>query len=108
MKQVRSVVQNIWNQDLEYNEETRNNNWIILKLDTPLDFNDEVQPVCLPSPNWAPNTDSFNHCFVSGWGNSELKGNSSNTLQWIDVSFLINDVCKQSYKSISNDIICTG
>ena len=101
-KQVRTVVQNVWNQDLEFNAETRNNDWIILKLDTPLDFNDEVQPVCLPSPNWAPNTDSFNHCFVSGWGNS------SNTLQWIDVSFLINDACKQSYESISNDIICTG
>ena len=107
-KQVRTVVQNVWNQDLEFNAETRNNDWIILKLDTPLDFNDEVQPVCLPSPNWAPNIDSFNHCFVSGWGNSELERNSSNTLQWIEVLFLINDVCKQSYESISNDNICTG
>ena len=110
MKQVRIVVQNVWNQDLEYNEENRNNDWIILKLDTPLDFNDEVQPACLPFPNWSPDTDSYNRCFVSGWGALEFEVNSTNTLQWIEVPALTNEVCKQSYgnESISDDIICAG
>ena len=79
-------------------------------MDTPLDFNDEVQPACLPSPNWSPDTDSYNRCFVSGWGALEFEGNSSDTLQWIEVPALTNEVCKQSYgsQSISDAVICAG
>ena len=107
-KQVRTVVQNVWNQDLEYNEETKNNNWIILKLDIPLDFNDNVQPACLPSPNWFPDRDSSSRCFVSGWGELELEENSSDALQWFQVPAFTHEACTQSYGNarISEDIIC--
>ena len=110
MKQVRTVVKNIWNQDLEYNEETRSNNWIILKLDSPLNFNDDVQPACLPSPNWFPDKDFSSRCFESGWGALEFEENSSYALQWIQVPAFTHEACKQSYgnEKISDDIICAG
>ena len=65
--QARTVVQNIWNQDLAYKDgNNQNNDWVILKLDSPLNFNENVQPACLPSPNWSPDTDPNARCFVSG------------------------------------------
>ena len=39
---------------------------IIFKLKTPLKFNSNVQPACLPSAKWEPESNA--NCFVSGWG----------------------------------------
>ena len=39
---------------------------IIFKLKTQLKFNAKVQPACLPSTNWEPESNA--NCFVSGWG----------------------------------------
>ena len=51
--------------------EMPNNDIIILKLKSSLNFNSNVQPACLPSPDWAPENDEKmkERCFVSGWGN---------------------------------------
>ena len=68
MKQIKSV---IWNEQsgFQYNDETSNNDIVILKLSSPLSYNDNVQPACLPSSsNWTPENNSKNRCFVSGWG----------------------------------------
>ena len=87
-----------------------NNDWIILKLDSPLNFNDDVQPACLPSPNWFPDKDFSSRCFESGWGALEFEENSSYALQWIQVPAFTHEACKQSYgnENISDDIICAG
>ena len=42
------------------------NDIIIFKLKTPLKFNSKVQPACLPSAKWEPESNA--NCFVSGWG----------------------------------------
>ena len=45
------------------------NDYIILKLDSPLDFNDDVQPACLPPSKSYLGLDSTEEqCFTSGWG----------------------------------------
>ena len=65
--QARTVVQNIWNDNLVYKDgNDQNNDWVILKLDFPLNFNENVQPACLPPSNWSPDTDPNARCFVSG------------------------------------------
>ena len=106
------MAQNIWNQDLVYNQGgMENNDWIILKLDSPLEFNDDVQPTCLPlSSNWYPENDPNNRCFVSGWGTLEYEGNSPDNLQWVEVPAVTNAVCKQeSYgNQITDSMICAG
>ena len=86
-----------------------NNDWIILKLDFPLDFNEDIQPACLPSPNWSPDHDPNNRCFVSGWGTLESEGNYPDTLQWVEVPAVTNDVCEQAYADeITDAMICAG
>ena len=81
----------------------------MLKLDSPLDFNDAVQPTCLPQPNWAPDNDPNNHCFVSGWGTLSYQGNSPDSLQWVEVPAVTNAICNQAYSdSITDAMICAG
>ena len=103
-------MQNIWNHDLVYGQGSgHNNDWIMLKLDSPLQFNDAVQPTCLPPPNWAPDNDPNNRCFVSGWGTLSYGGNSPEILQWVEVPAVTNDICNQAYyNSITDAMICAG
>ena len=43
-----------------------NNDMVLLKLESALDFNTNVNAACLPQSNWNPGAE--NTCFVSGWG----------------------------------------
>ena len=92
------MAQNIWNQDLVYNAVTFDNDWIILKLDSSLNFNEDVQPACLPTPNWFPELDASSRCIVSGWGLLEYPGESLPTiLQWVEIPVVTNDVCQDRF-----------
>ena len=48
----------------ECNNDTMNNDVAILKLQTPLTFNDKVQPACLPDASLTPSGIAV----ASGWG----------------------------------------
>ena len=53
----------------EYNDTTKDNDFIILKLGSPLILNEDVQPACLPSSKDYLGLDSTeDRCFTSGWG----------------------------------------
>ena len=58
------------------------NDFIILKLGSPLQFNENVQPACLPSSSSFLGLDSTKtSCFTSGWGKLNFsKCNSINVL----------------------------
>ena len=48
---------------------TLENDYVILKLDNPLDFNDDVRPACLPSSSDFLDINSGEmDCWTSGWG----------------------------------------
>ena len=82
-----------------------------MKLDSPLDFNEDVQPACLPSPNWSPDQDPNNRCFTSGWGTLEYDLDNPqipDTLQWVEVPAVTNEVCNQAYGGITDAMICAG
>ena len=69
--QVKNVAQIIWNQDpgFVYDDNTLENDFVILKLGSPLEFNQDVQPACLPpSANYLDINSSEDRCFTSGWG----------------------------------------
>ena len=64
----------IWNtsKGFEYDDTTHDNDFIILKLGSPLIFNEDVQPACLPSSKDYLGSDSTeDRCFTSGWGTLE-------------------------------------
>ena len=68
---MRSIQRIISNPYLEYNDVTSNNDWIILKLSSPLELNDNVFPACLPSADYLNTSSTEEACFTSGWGTLE-------------------------------------
>ena len=59
----------ILNSDMPYNQETADNDWLIVKLGSPLEMNSDVQAACLPSSSEYLSTSSTeDRCFTSGWG----------------------------------------
>ena len=60
----------VWDNEHEYHDATKANDWAILKLTLPLILNSNVQPACLPSTDWKPENSNIlkEKCFTSGWG----------------------------------------
>ena len=57
----------IWNTKKKFNPDTYDNDFVILKLEHPLQFGNDVEPADLPNPGQLGN----DRCFVSGWGSLE-------------------------------------
>ena len=67
--QVKSIAQVIDNTDLPFNSQTFENDFVIIKLDSALILNNDVQPACLPPSNTYLGLGSTEEqCFTSGWG----------------------------------------
>ena len=53
----------------QFDDSFFDNDFVILKLGSPLQFDVNVQPACLPSsPNYLDFDTSEERCFTSGWG----------------------------------------
>ena len=87
--------------------QTNQNDIALLTIDKAFDFNDFVQPVCLPIPfsEVAPKT----RVMTSGWGDSESE-RKADTLQFVWMSTVPNPQCNESYsrREIVEDMICAG
>ena len=69
--QVKDIAGIVFNNETGFVYEKHNfdNDYIILKLGSPLQFNENVQPACLPSSSSYLGLDSTEtSCFTSGWG----------------------------------------
>ena len=56
----------------KYDDMTKDNDFIILKLGSPLIFNEDIQPACLPlSKDYLGLDSTKDRCFTSGWGTLE-------------------------------------
>ena len=92
-EQVRPVVKIILHED--YNGFTVSNDIALLKLALPLELNDRVAGVTLPSQGQATSGD----CVVTGWGNLHASGESPSILQKVTVSTMTDDQCREAYGS---------
>ena len=94
--QLVRVSQMISNQELPYNNDNVNNDYIILKLEEGLIFNADVQPACLPSADYFPDS-SQKVCSVSGWGrtNPDISIPRPDNLQYIDLPLVNFALCQQ-------------
>merc|ERR1712001_433093 len=107
--QVRGISPVISNPDLPYNSQSINNDWVIVKLDSPLELNDDIQPACLPSADYLPATATEVRCFTSGWGTLSSGGSATNNLQYVRVPAITNADCNSAYGgSITDSMICAG
>jgi len=91
----------------QYNDNTMNNDFGLVRLESPVDITDCVGTVCLPSSGGdvAPGT----ACWISGWGTLSSGGSQPTKLQEAQVTVLSNSDCKKTsydYSDISQTMLC--
>ena len=90
----------------KYDDMTKDNDFIILKLGSPLIFNKDIQPVCLPSSKDYIGSDSTEDmCFTSGWGTLEFGKLQINnlilgTLVNISITYMLSQVILHTLKDV--------
>merc|ERR1711881_394328 len=89
-----------------YNSQTTDNDYALLRLSSPVAFTNEVSPACLPADLSATYAGVL--ATVTGWGTLSSGGNQPTALQEVDVTVTTNAVCNQAYGSITADMICAA
>jgi len=110
--QVRNIAQIVWNTNAgqAYNPNTLDNDFVILKLESPLELNANVQPACLPSSAaYLGVSSTEERCFTSGWGTLASGGSTPEGLKYVRVPAITNAACNNAYGgSITDAMICGG
>uniref|UniRef100_A0A3P9HP90 Peptidase S1 domain-containing protein n=1 Tax=Oryzias latipes TaxID=8090 RepID=A0A3P9HP90_ORYLA len=91
-----------------YDSRTNNNDLTLLKLASPVTFNDYIRPVCLAAAgsDFPGGTSSW----VTGFGtlSSGGQGPLASTLQEVNIPIVSNTQCNSAYGGITNQMICAG
>uniref|UniRef100_F6SNU6 Transmembrane protease serine 2 n=1 Tax=Monodelphis domestica TaxID=13616 RepID=F6SNU6_MONDO len=92
-----------------YDSNTKNNDVALIKLQTPLTFNEKIRPVCLPNPGMM--FEPTQSCWISGWGATHEKGRTSDILNAVMVPIIEPWKCNSRYvynNMITPAMICAG
>ncbi|XP_069713627.1 ovochymase-2 isoform X2 [Phaenicophaeus curvirostris] len=107
-RQKRSVKQYIIHPS--FNKTTMNSDIALLQLAEPLEFNDYVRPVCLPTKEEVVQPSSV--CVVTGWGVQEEDREKGKKLHQLEVPILMLDACQSYYinlpSKVTHRMICAG
>jgi len=76
-----------------YSPGTFENDISLMKVSTPFQLNDRVQPVALPASHFTPTIDTT----AVGWGRTSEGGQSSPHLLKVDVPYVDDATCNQAY-----------
>lgn len=108
MPQTNSVKRIIMNP--EYDRSTQDYDVALLELQTPLIFNERVQPIPLADENDPISDDSM--CLVTGWGQTNrFIFFGRHRLRGVEVPIVNQQTCNNDYQSvggISDRMICAG
>lgn len=92
---------------LMYNPFNYNYDYSLLQLMTKISLQAGVKEVIELPPLNDPIEDGTN-AFVSGWGDTLRESESSDFLRGVTVSVVNQNVCKQIYSTITNQMVCAG
>merc|ERR1712051_254666 len=100
----------IKNTKFPWASEHMKNDIIIIKLKSPLKFNDKVQPACLPdAASFVRAQASKQMAVLSGWGGLKDKGETPNLLQFLPLPIFPNGKCGGMYDGAFGDsMFCAG
>ncbi|KAH8394902.1 hypothetical protein KR222_009436, partial [Zaprionus bogoriensis] len=91
----------------KYNARNYDNDIAIIKLDEPVEFNEVLHPVCMPTPGRSFKGETG---IVTGWGALKVGGPTSDTLQEVMVPILSQEECRKSRygNKITDNMLCGG
>merc|ERR1711935_906478 len=100
----------IKNTKLPWAAEHMKNDIIIIKLKSPLKFNDNVQPACLPDvASFVKAQASKQMAVLSGWGGLKDQGETPNLLQFLPLPLFPDGKCGGMYDGAFGDsMFCAG
>ncbi|XP_060696339.1 transmembrane protease serine 9-like isoform X2 [Hemiscyllium ocellatum] len=78
----------------------------VLKLSSPLIFEANIQPICLPSSDRVFN--AGDSCTITGWGALEFEGSLPRILQKANVDIIDDNTCKNIYSQFTERMLCAG
>jgi secreted trypsin-like serine protease len=84
------------------------NDIALMKLNEKIEFNDYIQPVCMPEATIGKLEGAM--ATVTGWGTTSEGGSIASKLQQVDVPIIANQKCGQKYPSedIVESMVCAG
>ncbi|XP_042315230.1 transmembrane protease serine 2 isoform X2 [Sceloporus undulatus] len=92
-----------------YDSSSKTNDIALMKLQSPLIFDEFIRPVCLPNPGMM--FQPGQQCWISGWGALRQGGNTSKVLNAAVVPLIDPDICNDKYiynGHILPTMICAG
>uniref|UniRef100_A0A3P9LDZ0 Peptidase S1 domain-containing protein n=1 Tax=Oryzias latipes TaxID=8090 RepID=A0A3P9LDZ0_ORYLA len=78
-----------------YDKLTQDNDISLVEMTSPVTFNDYISPVCLAAKGMLQSFSSF-------------PGSTSSTLQEVSVPIVSNTQCRDSYSSLTSNMMCAG
>jgi len=84
-----------------YQDRSSTHDYSLLRLESPVEFNDCVGAACLPEGNDIPDGSS---CWITGWGTLRSGGSQPSTLQEGQVNTISNADCVGNFGYTSNQI----
>uniref|UniRef100_A0AAR2LLU3 Suppressor of tumorigenicity 14 protein homolog n=1 Tax=Pygocentrus nattereri TaxID=42514 RepID=A0AAR2LLU3_PYGNA len=91
----------------EYDPKTYDNDIALMELDSPVNFNQNIWPICLPAA-----THEFpagQVVWITGWGATREGGSLASVLQKAEVRIINNTVCSQLMNDeVTPHMICAG
>ncbi|XP_020346222.1 transmembrane protease serine 9-like [Oncorhynchus kisutch] len=90
---------------MDYNRMTKMHDIALLKLKTPLMFNQCVRPIEI----WMRPIEPKKQCTVTGWGTTRENGPRANRLQEVNVTCLSPEDCNKFYRGVVQPtMFCAG
>ncbi|KAG9480641.1 hypothetical protein GDO78_012221 [Eleutherodactylus coqui] len=92
-----------------YFSEAHQNDIALVQLLDPVNFNQNIRPVCLPSAS--ENFADDKSCYVTGWGALKEDGSLSSVLQQAELKIIPPTLCSSSHVygyHIKPSMICAG
>ncbi|KAA0720384.1 Enteropeptidase [Triplophysa tibetana] len=105
-RQYRSIDKIFMNQ--HYNKRTKDSDIALMHLQTPANFSDYVQPICVPEHGTLFKEGT--KCFIAGWGRRFEGGSAANVLQEAVVPLINNTQCQRWLPeyNITDQMVCAG
>ena len=89
----------------KYDFVTQFNDIALLRLTDPVQYNENIQPICLPSSD----IEEPDGLWVAGWGRIEEGGRTSDVLKEVHMSLYAQGKCEDKYMGlITPNQLCVG
>ena len=94
--------------DPNYNPQTVNSDFSILRLARPVSFTSTIRPACLPAQTNPAPTYVGQVATVTGWGTLSSGGAQPTVLQEVNVTVTTNSACNSAYGTITDMMLCAS